>query len=107
MYAMMSYLVEHGFRCSLYSVSPLISALSFLSLGLFVWSKDKHSLLNRLFMGFCIPTFWWQFSWFILFNFHNNHALASVMVKVGYTGITFITVTMLHFVTILLGFAVT
>jgi serine phosphatase RsbU (regulator of sigma subunit) len=85
-----------------YSIPPLISSLIFISLGIFVFLKNKKATLNRLFVLSCIPTFWWQFSWFILFNVHNNDHLASILVKVGYTGITFITMTFFHFFVVLL-----
>ncbi len=85
-----------------YSIAPLISSLIFVSLGVFVLVKNSKSVLNRLYFLTCIPTFWWQFSWFILFNVHDNDRLASILVKVGYTGITFITITFLHFVVYLI-----
>ena len=85
-----------------YSIPPLISSIIFLSTGLFVLIKNKKSRVNRLFFFSCIPTFWWQFSWFLLFNVHNNDHLASILAKVGYTGITFITIVFLHFVVVLL-----
>lgn len=93
---------------SVYSIPPLLSALVFISLGGLVFFKNRKSAVNRIFALFCLSTFWWQFSWFILFNFPwtdpANDAFASVMVRVGYTGINFIGITMLHFVVLLLDY---
>lgn len=78
------------------AVPPLISSVLFISLGLFVFLKNPHSRSNQAFGLMCLVTFWWQFSWFILFT-SNTEKLAKIMVHVGYTSIIFIPYTFYHF----------
>jgi len=79
-----------------YSFPPLISAFLFFLTGFFVFSRNKKSEVNLAFMLTCLSTFWWQFSWFILFNCHDEK-LALFLVKLGYAGIIFIPLTFFHF----------
>ena len=80
---------------NLYSLPPLISALFFLILGVYVFLRKKVTP-NLNFTFQCLTTFWWQFCWFILFNI-KSPALASIMVKIGYSGIIFIPPTFFNF----------
>ena len=80
-----------------YSIPSLVSATIFFILGLFVFLKNIKSSVNRLFTLFCLVTFWWQFSWTILFNVQDK-AIASFLVRFGYSGIIFIPITFFHFV---------
>lgn len=80
-----------------YSIPSLLSAFSFFSLGTIVLLKSKERLSIRVaFMLQCLTSFWWQFSWFILFNTKST-IWASYLVKIGYSGIIFIPVTFFHF----------
>lgn len=80
-----------------YSILPLVSALLFLALALFILIKrEARNALTWVFASNCLVTFWWQFLWFILFN-TKNADLFPLLVKIGYTGITFIPVTFFHF----------
>jgi signal transduction histidine kinase len=80
-----------------YSIPPLISSSLFLFLGLFALVKSKkHASLTLPFFLTTFVTFWWQFSWFILFN-TGSAELANIIVRVGYSGITFIPITFFHF----------
>lgn len=85
-----------------YSIFPLISALLSLVLGFFIYFRNRKSVLNITFGLTCITTAWWQFSWFILFNVHDEHT-ALLIVKIGYSGIVFIPVTFFHFCACFLG----
>ncbi len=84
---------------NVYSIPPLASALIFLSLGGMAFFKSRESRYAIFpFALHCLSTFWWQFSWFILFNL-NDPRLIAFVVKAGYSGITFIPVTFFHFYT--------
>jgi len=71
------------------SIPPLISSIIFLLLGLLVYFRGGRSKVSRSFFFLCLFTFWWQFSWFILFNLQNA-SIAEVLVRVGYLGIILI-----------------
>ncbi|MCM8782026.1 MAG: GAF domain-containing protein, partial [Candidatus Omnitrophica bacterium] len=81
---------------SVYSIPPLISALLFLALGIFVFLKNTKSITNCIFACSCLTTFIWQFSWTILFSI-KNPTLADLLVKIGYSGIIFIPMSFYHF----------
>ena len=81
---------------TIYTLLPLTSAILFLLLGLFVYLNNRKSIINITFFLLCFVTFWWQFSWFILFN-TQNETLASYLVKIGYMGIIFIPIFFFHF----------
>ena len=87
---------------NLYTIPPLVSSLAFLALGIFVFLKNKKESINKTFLYVCLATFWWQFSWFILFG-ANDEITASYMVMVGYVGIIFIPITFYHFFVNLIG----
>lgn len=84
-----------------YTLPPLVSALLFFVLGVFVLRKNKNKALAWSFFLICLATIWWQFCWFILFNVQSAQ-LASILVRVGYAGIIFISVFLFHFSLILL-----
>lgn len=80
-----------------YSIPPLIASLLFLILALFILLRRKpNNSLVFIFSLNCFITFWWQFSWFLLFNARDAWE-ASFLVKIGYSGIAFIPVTFFHF----------
>lgn len=87
---------------SKYSILPLLSSTLFLSLGLFCYLKNRKSKINLSFALMCLSTFWWQGSWVVLFNIKDPH-LASILVKIGYSGIIFIPITFYHFIIELLN----
>lgn len=64
---------------------------------LVLFRRPTKNNINLLFAFNCLVTFWWQFSWFILFNLINNSTLINFVVKVGYSGISFIPLTFFHF----------
>lgn len=81
---------------NLFSIPPLASAMLFLLLGVFIFLSNRKSKLNLTFFLICLSTFWWQFSWFLLFNVKSDQ-LADLLVRVGYVGIIFIPVFFYHF----------
>ncbi len=81
----------------LYKIPPLLSSIFFLFLGSIVYFKNRRSPLNITFTLVCLVTFWWQFSWFILFN-TQSESLANFLVRFGYIGIIFIPIFFFHFV---------
>lgn len=80
-----------------YALPPLICAIISIFLGLFIFLRNKTSIVNIAFALLCLVTFHWQFSWFILFTF-GGEKLASTLVKIGYVGIIFIPITFYHFI---------
>lgn len=90
------------FEVTIYSFAPLISSLLFLLLGFLVFSKNKKASVNLTFLLVCLVTFWWQFSWFILFSIKDPQ-IGAYLVKIGYIGIIFIPITFFHFFIQLLG----
>ncbi|MFA5746527.1 MAG: histidine kinase N-terminal 7TM domain-containing protein [Candidatus Paceibacterota bacterium] len=85
-----------------YSIPPLAISILFLFLGSAIYFKNKRSAANTIFALLSLVTFWWQFSWFVLFNVQDP-ALASILVKVGYMGIIFIPVFFYHFFLAFMG----
>jgi len=85
-----------------FSIPPILSSLLFLALGGFVYLKNRKSIINLTFLLVCLTTFWWQFSWFFLFNIEDQ-TLAAILVKIGYIGILLLPATFLHFSLALLG----
>ena len=81
---------------NVFVIPPLVSSILFILLGVFVFFKNPRSNINQAFGLMCLVTFWWQFSWFILFSF-NTEKMASIMVRVGYSGIIFIPYSFYHF----------
>jgi len=82
---------------SIYSLPPLISSILFIVLGFFVFIRSKKNISFTLpFFLTSLATFWWQFSWFILFN-TKNLELIPYLVRIGYAGITFIPGVFFHF----------
>lgn len=81
---------------TLYTIPPLLSSILFLLLGASVYWNNRKSATNTTFLFVCFATFWWQFSWFILFNTQNEF-VANYLVKIGYIGIIFIPIFFFHF----------
>jgi signal transduction histidine kinase len=79
-----------------YAIPPLVSASLFGVAGLFVYSKNPKILTNRLFLWICLITVFWQGTWFVLFQFPHPERIIP-LIKVGYTGITFIPIVLYHF----------
>jgi len=87
---------------NLFSIPPILSSIMFLLLGGFVYLKNRRSKINIAFFFVCLTTFWWQFSWFFLFNIEDG-TLAKIFVKIGHVGIVLLPVAFLHFSLVFLG----
>jgi two-component system, CAI-1 autoinducer sensor kinase/phosphatase CqsS len=83
-----------------YSIAPLVSSVLFLLLCFFI-VQHRFKSLNLTYAFFTFLTAWWQGSWAVLFNVHDPK-LADFIVRVGYSGITFLPVAYYHFVVELL-----
>lgn len=82
---------------SFHSIFPFISAMIFLTTGLFCFFKNRKSIVNISFSILCLATFWWQFAWTILFSSKDTY-LIETLVKIGYSGIIFIPIAFYHFI---------
>ncbi|HEX9779851.1 MAG TPA: ATP-binding protein [bacterium] len=69
----------------------LVSAF-FLLFGLFVFSKNKHSLTNIAFSIMCATISFWLFSYGISYGFVANEPLANFWLKCGYSAVILIPV---------------
>lgn len=86
---------------NLYNTPPLLSSLLLLFWGIIVLSKNSKSKLALTFFLICVSTFFWQFSFFILFsNFKFNIFGFDIFIffsKLCYIGIIFVPVFFLNF----------
>jgi hypothetical protein len=60
-------IILHMLELTWQNLPPLFSSLVFLLMGWLVFRKNIKSRVNLLFLLLCLVTFWWQFSWFVLF----------------------------------------
>jgi len=81
---------------NIYAIPPLISSLLFLFFGIFVLHKAANRPGSVGFFLSTFSTFWWQFIWAILFSIGTQDN-AFFIVRVAYSGITFIPITLFHF----------
>ncbi|MGD8569650.1 MAG: ATP-binding protein, partial [Gammaproteobacteria bacterium] len=79
-----------------YAIPPLISAILFCLIGAFAYLKSE-SRTKLPFVALCFLTVVWQLSWTVLFNI-DNKALATAIIKFGYSGIIFIPLVYYHFI---------
>jgi len=73
------------------AVLPLFAAIVSLCLGITVYFLARGKI-RWIFLRFCFITFYWQFSWVILFLSHNSE-YADLICKIGYSGIIFLPLT--------------
>ena len=81
---------------SLASVPTLFTAVLSIALGLFVLRRHKSSL-HWTFALCCFLTGYWQICWSLLFNV-SDEATATLLARLGYSGITFIPMVFFHFI---------
>jgi signal transduction histidine kinase len=79
-----------------YSIPPLMAVIVALLLGLLIYFKNRKSERNLAFALLCFSTVVWQLTWTLLFNIYDNE-IAAILVKVGYSGIIFLPITIFHF----------
>lgn len=81
------------------SILPLFSAIIYLFLGITVFFLSQGTL-RKVFLRFCCITFYWQFSWFLLFWLNDTDS-SYLLCKIGYSGIIFLPVscyeTVIHY----------
>ena len=70
------------------SILPLFAGILSLCLGITVYFLSRGKIRN-LFLRLCVITFFWQFSWVILFMSANS-AHVNLICKIGYSGIIFL-----------------
>jgi two-component system, NtrC family, sensor kinase len=81
---------------SLVSVPTLVTAILSIALGIFVLRRNK-SFINWTFALCCFLTGYWQTCWTLLFNV-SDEGTATVLARLGYSGITFIPIVFFHFI---------
>ncbi len=72
------------------AILPLYSAILFLFLGITVYFISRSSV-RKVFLRFCFITFYWQFSWVVLFLL-NSREYSDLICRIGYSGIIFLPV---------------
>lgn len=80
----------------MYSVMPAIVALIFLSYGFYAVYRKGFTRISTSFFVLCTTTFFWQFTWAILFQVDNADT-ALMLIKFGYLLILFLPTSMYHF----------
>lgn len=81
----------------MYSLLPAIVSLVFLGYGVYVLGSRGSNCTTLTFFLVCVTTFFWQFTWSILFQVRDEE-LAVTLAKVGYLLILFLPTSLYHFV---------
>ncbi len=89
---------------NIYSIPYFFAAFLVILLSIFVFIKDRTSNINKLFALFGFCNFTWLLSYAVSYWFKEIN-IASVWLKIGYTGVIFLVITGLHFNATFLGFA--
>jgi two-component system CAI-1 autoinducer sensor kinase/phosphatase CqsS len=82
----------------MHSILPALVSLLFLSYGAYIVHTRGVNRLSLILFALCGTTFFWQFSWAVLFQIHDEHE-ALALVKLGYLLLLFLPSTLYHFVT--------
>ena len=86
----------------MYSILPALTALMFLFYGFYVVSSRGISRVSTSFLILCVTTFFWQFTWAILFQVTDSH-LADQLIKLGWLLILFLPTSLYHFLVEITG----
>lgn len=86
---------------NIYAISGLINALMCSILGLLVYSKNKHGILNKKYALFCFFVAFWSYGYFF-WQISGTKQAALFWCRVLMAGTIFIPVSFLHFTLILL-----
>lgn len=78
-------------------ILPLVCAVFVVFLGSFVFFKNVHASMNRLFGAFCLAMSLWMFGTFMMFLNRNNDAAALAWDRFVYLGVSFMPTFMHHF----------
>lgn len=81
----------------MYSLLPALVSLVFLGYGVYVLNSRGSNRVTLTFFLVCITTFFWQFTWSILFQVRDE-GLAVTLAKLGYLLILFLPTSLYHFV---------
>lgn len=82
----------------MYSLLPALVSLLFLGYGTYVVVDKGFTRTTTSFFALCITTFFWQFTWAVLFQVRDP-SLAMALVKLGYLLILFLPTSLYHFLT--------
>ncbi len=86
---------------NIFSFPNLFSGLLIISLGIFTISKNRNSSINRLFFVFTLTSLIWLVSYGISYLSAEKHWV-TFWLKVGYSGVIFITIAIYNFSVIFL-----
>lgn len=86
----------------MYSILPAITALMFLFYGFYVVSSRGISRVSTSFLILCMTTFFWQFTWAVLFQV-TDPELADQLIKLGWLLILFLPTSLYHFLVEITG----
>jgi len=80
-----------------YSIFPFTAGFLILLLGLFVYLKNRKSLIHNTFGLFSLSISVWLITYSIAYNFYNKNIIYTLF-KIGYTAVIFIPITWYHFI---------
>ena len=86
----------------IYFILNLFASFIILSLGFFVFIKNRKSTLNRVFNLFTLASFIWLFNYGLSYLFRDENS-AFFFLKIGYAGVTLIPITIYHFTILFLN----
>lgn len=86
----------------MYSILPGIVAFLFLFFGLYVTNAKGINRVTTAFLMLCVTTFFWQFTWAVLFQ-TKNEVLAQHLINFGWLLILFLPTSLFHFLVELTG----
>src|SRR5258708_18208519 len=81
---------------SIHSLPPLITAILFGTVGIYIFLKRRGSPGNFGYAVWCYFTVHWQLSWAVIYSLRNLK-LAEAVTRFGYTGIVFLPIAFYHF----------
>lgn len=80
-----------------YAIGPTIVAIFVLLLGLFVLLKNRKNKLNLIYFYLSISLFIWLICFSLMYWNTGNYELAYLLAKIGFIGVIFTPVCILHF----------
>ncbi len=86
----------------MHSILPALVSLLFLGYGAYVLGSRGATRAALTFFAVCLTTFFWQFTWAILFQVRDQD-LAVQLAKTGYLLILFLPTTLYHFMVEMTG----
>lgn len=87
----------------LYPIFPFIISILLLVMGVFVYRNNQKQYSNRIFLGLCLTSSCWLFFYSIAYIVQNEH-IAFIFLKIGYSGVVFIPITVFHYTLEFLNF---